>query len=116
MMTKKWITLGVFLLALTWSCERKDHNPENPFKGQQGPENPEDTLKLNGISGLHKNVFSIRCASPACHDGSFEPDYRTVQSTYSSLVYHPVTKNDDQNSYQYRVYPGKAEESLLATA
>src|SRR5881392_1918465 len=44
----------------------------------------------NSIVGLHKNIFSTRCALPGCHDGTFEPDYRTVQSTFSTLVYQPV--------------------------
>ena len=42
---------------------------------------------------------------PGCHDGHFEPDFRTVQSTYSTLIFHPVVKNNAQNSYEVRVQP-----------
>ncbi|MBK7268515.1 MAG: hypothetical protein IPI07_03030, partial [Flavobacteriales bacterium] len=29
-----------------------------------------------------------------CHDGTFEPEFRTIASAYNSLVYHPVIAND----------------------
>ena len=41
-----------------------------------------------------------------CHDGNFEPDFRTVESSYSTLVYQPVVKNNDNQTYEYRVVPG----------
>lgn len=57
------------------------------------------------ITGLHKNIFSIKCANPGCHDGNFEPDFRTVMSAYNTLVYHKVVKNSPDSSFKYRVLP-----------
>ncbi len=105
-------TLALLLVAI--SCEKETTtNTENPFLNQGGTDTAVSKLSLTTIEGLHQNVFAVKCANPTCHDGSFEPDFRTVQSTYSSLVYHPVKKNDDQGSYTYRVYPGNADESWI---
>jgi hypothetical protein len=62
---------------------------------------------------LHTYIFSPRCAVPACHDGSFEPDYRTVESAYNTLVFHPVVKNTFDNYFTYRVEPGDTNKSWL---
>ena len=34
------------------------------------------------------------CANSGCHDGTFEPDFRTVGSSWNTLVNHPVIAND----------------------
>lgn len=107
------LLLTLVLLVLVNSCKKIDDNPENPF----GKTNEDDdtTVKPDqeSIVWLHQNIFAVKCANPACHDGSFEPDFRTMQSTYSSLVYHPVTKNNAQNSFEFRVSPGEPEASWL---
>lgn len=89
------------------SCEKDPSDPDNPYDNiNYNPNpNPDPTLNPSSIQGLHKNIFSVKCANPACHDGSFEPDYRTVQSTYSTLVYQPVIKNNSTFDYKYRVVP-----------
>jgi len=81
------------------------------------PVNPYDSLTYNDsivppipvdsntFLGIHKYILSTRCAVPGCHDGSFEPDYRTVVSAYNTLVYAPVVKNNATNSFTYRVVP-----------
>ncbi len=81
-----------------------DHNGQDTIPGK---------ADLSKLEGLHQQIFVLKCANPTCHDGSFEPDFRSVQSTYASLVYHPVTKNDDQGTYTYRVLPGEADSSWL---
>jgi hypothetical protein len=65
------------------------------------------------LVGLHKFIFSQSCAVPGCHDGAFEPDFRTVQSTYSTLVFHPVIKNTQDGRFQVRVKPFSVAESWL---
>jgi len=105
------ILCGILVLA---SC-KKDEPVDNPFdqqgQGQQGQGS--DTLNPESIAGLHKQIFSVRCANPLCHDGSFEPDFRTIQSTYSNLVYHQVIKNTTNNDFTYRVIPYDPENSWL---
>ena len=67
----------------------------------------------SAIEGLHQDIFSVSCAIPACHDGSFEPDFRTVQSSYWTLVYHPITKNNKAGDFKYRVIPFDTAQSVL---
>ena len=88
--------------------------PDNPYDTiDYGSGIPDDTVDAASFVGLHKYIFSTTCAVPGCHDGSFEPDFRTLESAYNTLVYHPVVKNDTGNNFQYRVVPGDAQESWL---
>ncbi len=91
--------------------------PENPYdKVNYTPATtPVTNPDPNGIVGLHQNIFLTRCAKAGCHDGTFEPDYRTVESTYASLVYQPVIKNtvDSIHFYKLRVVPFYADSSFL---
>ena len=99
------------------SCSKEEDAPLNPFDevdyntDSAAQSNPDP----NSIVGLHKNIFSTRCAMPGCHDGTFEPDFRTVQSTYSTLVYQPVNRStvDSINYFQLRVIPFDVTHSLL---
>lgn len=88
--------------------------PANPFDTVSYG-NPPMTTPVDSQSflGLHLYIFSTTCAVPGCHDGSFEPDFRTVQSTYNTLVYHRVEKNNATNDFEYRVVPGNSTESWL---
>jgi hypothetical protein len=98
------------------ACEKIIEDPDpNPFDGTDTPITPGDTVNLdpNSIAGLHKNIFSVTCANPGCHDGHFEPDFRTIQSTYSTLVYQPVIKNDTLGTYTYRAIPFNADSSWI---
>src|ERR1035437_6295213 len=62
---------------------------------------------------VHSKVLSVSCALPACHDGSFEPDFRTIESAFNTLVYHPVIKNNSPQSFKYRVVPHQPANSVL---
>ena len=110
--------LIVAVLLLVYACT-KTETPTNPYAGLDhstvnnniNPTEPDS----NSITGLHKNIFSKRCANPGCHDGTFEPDYRTVQSTYSTLVYQKVnlTTVDNIHFFNYRVLPNDTSHSFL---
>jgi hypothetical protein len=96
-------------------CQKTEEVPPNPFDAYKNPNTKNDVAPPDSASlvGLHTYIFSRSCAQPACHDGSFEPDFRTVQSTYSTLVYQPVVKNNAERSFRYRVVPGEVEKSWL---
>ncbi|MBI1286696.1 MAG: hypothetical protein GC178_03875 [Flavobacteriales bacterium] len=103
------------LLILSISSCTKDE--KNPF---DDPNNlpPEDTTNIENIDptsfvGLHQNIFKPTCANSGCHDGTFEPDFRTIESAYNTLVYAPVVKNNPAGTYQYRVKPGSLSESII---
>lgn len=112
--------LSVFLLfniILFISSCKETETPDNPYDSvnYSGSNNNLPEPDPNSITGLHKNIFSLKCALSGCHDGTFEPDFRTVQSTYSSLVYNPVIKNtvDNIRFFNYRVIPGDINNSFL---
>ncbi|MEL6846446.1 MAG: hypothetical protein AAFP02_24835, partial [Bacteroidota bacterium] len=100
---------GLLVIACT-------KEPVNPFDQIENPALVEtDTSEIDPVSiaGLHANIFGKTCANSGCHDGTFEPDFRTVESTYNTLVYHPIIKNDLQGSFEYRVLPGNDQASQL---
>ncbi len=112
---KKHLVALLFLCSCIWlvQCTKTiSDTTENPFT-EVNQSNDSSIVSLKNLEGLHKSIFSLKCANPTCHDGSFEPDFRTIQSTYASLVYHPVTKNDDDETYKYRVWPGEPDSSWL---
>jgi len=107
--------LGLFFIVFLQaaSCTKE---PVNPYDQNNNPEevDPEiEVLDPTSIAGLHTNIFGKTCANSGCHDGTFEPDFRTIESTYNTLVYHPIIKNDLQGTYQYRVLPNQDNQSQL---
>jgi hypothetical protein len=101
------------VIALS-SCSK---DVENPF---DDPDNlpPPDTSDIAEVDptsfvGLHRDIFKPTCANSGCHDGTFEPDFRTIESSYNTLVYHPIVKNNPAGTYQYRVKPGSLSESIM---
>lgn len=98
----------------------KPDAPVNPYGASEDPPGtvvlPDDGFpspEPGTFTWLHEKVFSPTCANAGCHDGTFEPDFRTVGSSYNSLVYHPVISNDAAGSFAYRVLPGDPGGSLL---
>lgn len=101
------------MVGIVGSCSKE---PTNPFGQVEPPDQlPVDstTIDSSSIAGLHALIFSPTCANSGCHDGTFEPDFRTINSTYNNLVYQPVIKNDPLESFVYRVLPGKPDQSQL---
>lgn len=110
---KYLVLFSLTLLVFSNACKKIDDNPQNPFDEVDEEDTDTASVEQESIAWLHQNIFAVKCANPACHDGSFEPDFRTMQSSYSSLVFHQVTKNDAQNSFSFRVSPGDALTSWL---
>ena len=101
-----------FLIIICISCEEEI----NPFDFNNTSNSNNDTIYFTdptSFSALHNNIFSTTCANSGCHDGTFEPDFRTIESSYNSLVYQPPIKNDINNSFNYRVEPGNSLQSVL---
>lgn len=88
--------------------------PSNPYDDVDYGNNP-DAIPIDTSSflGLHKLIFTPKCAVPACHDGAFEPDFRTIEGAYNQLVYHNVVKNNATNDFTYRVIPNNTSDSWL---
>lgn len=101
------------LVLFMLSCQKEE--PVDPFDGQVVNQ---DTVKLQledpepaSIAGIYKNILKPTCANVGCHDGNFEPDYRTLESAYNTLVYQVPIKND--GNYNYRVEPFSPETSVI---
>lgn len=118
---KKLIILIPIVLSIYFvnSCKKEvtriePDAPANPYDGVDYGNNP-DLIPIDTSSylGLHKLIFSPKCGVPACHDGAFEPDFRTIEGSYNQLVYHNVIKNDATNSFTYRVVPNDTAMSWL---
>jgi hypothetical protein len=107
---------GFWLLAMVGllSCQ-KNEVPENPFNNYTPNQ---DTVKFIyqdpdsfSIAGLYTYIFKPTCANVGCHDGTFEPDFRTLESAYNSLVFRESIKDD--GGFPYRVQPYDVEKSGL---
>ena len=94
-----------------------DPAPANPYDNVNFDTSttPEPNPDPYSITGLHKNIFNPKCNVPGCHDGTFEPDFRSVQSAYSTLVYQKVNKITVNNvdSFTYRVIPFDVNNSFI---
>lgn len=107
--------VAVLLAIMLESCEKDTTNIYNPYDDviyddTTGTQIPYDS---NSITGIHKRILVTKCANPGCHDGSFEPDYRSVQSSYSTMVYHKIIKNNTAEDFEFRVVPGDTAMSVL---
>ena len=61
---------------------------DNPFDvDMETATEQQDTVNIdaNSIVGLHQNIFKPTCANAGCHDGTFEPDFRTIESSRPSI-------------------------------
>ena len=111
---KKKIFFLTIITIMIFSCKKESINPynNNDLKPPIGDTSTYFNDPTN-FASIYSNIFLPYCANSGCHDGSFEPDFRSIESSYNTLVYHPVTKNNDLNTFQYRVKPGFVTESVL---
>ena len=112
---KNLILLSLSALLLTLACKKEEIPPENPYDSidRSTDSIPDYEPDPNSIVGIHQNILVVKCNNPGCHDGTFEPDFRSVQSAYSTLVYHEVVKNTFDSAYTYRVIPRDTGNSML---
>ena len=103
------------LVVFCFSCQKDKINPYDD--SSLDPPNNIDTNYFNdseSFAALQNNIFQPYCSNSGCHDGGmFPPDFRTIESSYSTLVYQPVKKNNPAETYQYRVKPGESDKSVL---
>lgn len=97
------------------SCKKDTDDFENPYDNLVTTVDPVDTtnIPVSNFAYLHEKVFYPTCANSGCHDGTFEPDFRTISGSYNTIVNQAVITNDASSSFQFRVKPGSASESLL---
>ena len=109
------LLLVISLISFTYGCKKNEIT--NPYDGYTAPrlysEPTLAALPTSNFGYLHAKVFKPTCANSGCHDGAFEPDFRTISSSYNNTVLQNVLTNDATNSFTYRVKPGDAALSLL---
>ncbi len=109
-----YISFFILYIFFSGSCKKDFQNPyDNP--DIKAPTDTTNATSIDPISflGLHNNIFQPTCANSGCHDGAFDPDFRSIESSYNTLLYQEVIKNDTINTFTYRVLPGNAEMSVL---
>jgi len=112
------LLIGIVIIRMLSACSEKGNEPLNPYNQKDnnvyvGIDGADTTPDPESIAGLHKNIFKPTCANSGCHDGNFEPDFRSITSTYNTLVNQPVIKNDELNPFTSRVTPGNATTSMI---
>lgn len=113
------ITLLVIVVA--WvaginGCTKPGNDaPHNPFEDIVRNDTTATEISVDSltITYLHQKVLAPRCALPGCHVGNFEPDFRTPQSSFSTMVYAYINKNNAAKQYMYRVIPYNKDSSVL---
>ncbi len=104
--------LAIFLVSCWKEVNPKPENPYDQVKYVTPPIQT-DTLDPNSFVAIHRDILAPTCAQPGCHDGVFEPDFRSLESSYSTLVYAKVTKNNADSSFTFRVLPFDKLKSVL---
>lgn len=120
-MLNKFLTylfLSLAILTISSCTKETGSDSTNPYDSwnpsTRGEVIPDLKIDPNTIQGLHKNIFKPTCANSGCHDGNFEPDFRSIESSYNSLINRLATNTDPQNpQFQKRVVPGDPDNSML---
>jgi hypothetical protein len=113
------IFIYCFCCLTTFFACKKDNKPDgkNPYDDWKydvpSDQDSLPTLDPESFAGVYASVFKPFCANSGCHDGNFEPDFRSLESTYKSLVNKSVIKLDEQGQTPFRVVPGSADNSML---
>jgi hypothetical protein len=111
---RKFLFFAFFMSFVLINCT-EDNLPINPYDDIDYGETTLiiDTVSSTSFVKLHRDVLGPSCNVMGCHDGSFEPDFRTVESSYNTLVYHPIIKNNLTEDFTYRVVPSDTAFSVL---
>ena len=114
-MKRNLIIIFILINKLLLVGCKKDTQPYNPYNNIIYPINNfiDDSKNPNSLTRTHNEVFEPKCNVLGCHDGSFEPDFRTPHSTFSTLVYHKINKNNLNEEFKYRVIPFDTSNSVL---
>lgn len=88
-------------------------NPYDNIVRNNDTSKVQSSIDSNSIVGLHTYIFETKCAISSCHGGPFEPDFRTPQSSYNTLVWQKVIKNTPDGRFKFRVVPGDTTKSWL---
>jgi hypothetical protein len=109
------LIIGILTVLVMISCKKKEiENPYDLLPPPPSNQNP-DLVQIpqSNFAYLHAKIFKPTCANSGCHDGTFEPEFRSISGSYNTLVNHPGISNDFSGSFPLRVVPGNSSASLL---
>ena len=110
---------GLLFIALHlafFGCTKRSEREPNPFPSGGKNNNPGDTAAAadpNSFKGIYARILKPTCANSGCHDGTFEPDFRTLEGSFNTLLFRPPIKNDSSGTFAARVVPGNPDLSML---
>ncbi len=111
---KKVILFLVSIIAIAFACKKNELPPVNPFaQNADSSKTNTSTFTNNPFQKIHQEIFKPKCANPGCHDGSFEPDFRTIESSYATLVNHKNIKKTLDGKFSLRAIPFNVDSSWL---
>ncbi len=108
--------IAISLVSSVVACKKKTIPlPESPFAANSTAANtPVGEVAVTAdFKSIYNKILQPKCANPSCHDGHFEPDFRTIESAYATMVYQPVVKHTLDGRYTLRVIPNNADSSWL---
>ena len=110
---KKLLFFGLFSSLFLVNCTEDDL--PNPYDGVNYGDTPLviDTVSDSSFVKIHRDILFPSCNNLGCHDGTIPPDFRTVESAYNTLVYHPIVKDNSEGTFTYRVVPEDTALSVL---
>ncbi|MBN8702046.1 MAG: hypothetical protein J0M08_03215 [Bacteroidetes bacterium] len=115
----------VLCLAIAFNSCKKDPEFDNPYDDpalqDPGPSPGLNNPAGNNFAYLYEKIFRPTCGNVQCHDGTFMPDFRSIYSSYNTLLYAPTFNHGFDSTimqplpqvYRYRVLPGNSDSSML---
>jgi hypothetical protein len=108
------LLISGIIICIAYSCKKTyPKNPYEPFNNGVHDSTFNAKLDSTSFEGLYQQIFKPTCANSGCHDGTFPPEFRTIQGSYNTMVYAGIIKNDTTDPFVYRVKPGDAAHSML---
>ncbi len=111
---------GLLLAIVFFTACKKDQyvNPYDDPALDPPAVNPDiDNISPSNFAYLHYKIFGPTCANSGCHDGTFPPDFRSINSAYNTLVYQvpkkPTLSTSQTKPYPYRVWPYRSDSSVI---
>ncbi|HQV75247.1 MAG: hypothetical protein KBA60_04250 [Flavobacteriales bacterium] len=110
-MRNTWVIIAGIILVMA-ACKKDTPNPYDELERRSS--NPTvENIPQDNFAWIHQRILRPSCALSGCHDGTFEPEFRSIGSAYNSLVFHPTIANTPQETFTYRVVPGDVSASFL---
>ena len=107
------IPLAALMILVLYSFQATSDSRINDVESDSVDTISDTITTRNLFIRIHTDILVPGCTVIGCHDGHFEPDFRTLESSYYTMVYQPVHKNNIAGSFEFRVIPYDTSGSVL---